>query len=216
VLADCAQVAAGELLHPVHARARDVRHEPGRLVERQFHEPGRDLTGIDRLEPGASPERHHRHLRHLAQQHQDPVVELGGAQRGPGHAGVGDDALGVAFRGEVAVHGSVDAADDRDPVGADDRDEHQVPDACPGGRSCQVPSHVVVALGSSGAVHDRLDARHRGIDPIAGPDVSGHVLDAVDGLAPVPAEQADLAARVLQERQHETPERARAAREQYG
>jgi hypothetical protein len=55
-------------------------------------------------------------------------MELGGPQRRPAHAGAGDHLLGGPLGCEVAEHRPVDAACDRDPVGANDRDEHQVPD----------------------------------------------------------------------------------------
>ena len=109
---------------------------------------------------------------------QGQVVELGGAQRRPGQAGVGHDLLGGQLGGEVAEHGAVDGAGDRDPVGADDRDVDQVPGPGPGRRPDQVPGLDLVALGAAGAVHDDLGALDRGVDPLAGGQVAGHVLDA--------------------------------------
>ena len=85
---------------------------------------------------------------------QDQVVELGGAQRRPGQAGVGHDLLGGKLGSEVAEHRAVDAADDRDPVGPDDRDVDQVPRPGPRRGPHQVPCLVLVALAAA-----RADAR---------------------------------------------------------
>jgi hypothetical protein len=105
-------------------------------------------------------------------------VELGGAQGCPRQAGVGHDPLGGELGPEVAEHRAVDAAGEGDPVGPDDRDVHQVPD--PGLRRGphQVPGLVLVALAAAGAVDDDLGARHRGVDAVAGGEVTGHELDA--------------------------------------
>ncbi len=189
------QVSAEQLSRAVHLRPSDVGHQARWRAERQLDEPGRDLAGVDRLEPETGRERYHRQPGHLLRYHQDQVVELGGAQRRPGQAGIGHDALGRELGREVAEHGAVDAADDRDPVGADDRDVHQVPR--PGPRRCpdQVPGLLLVALAAARAVHDDLDSLHRGLDPLARGQVTGHELDTLLGLAAVPAEHAYRAAR---------------------
>jgi hypothetical protein len=76
------------------------------------------------LEAGRN--RYHRQLCHLLCHCQNQVVKLGGAQRRERQAGVGNDPFGGQLGGEVAEHGAVDSAVDRDAVGADDRDVHQM------------------------------------------------------------------------------------------
>src|SRR5215213_9954023 len=106
------------------------------------------------------------------------------------------------------------AAGDRDPVGADDRDEDQVPRPIPRRWPDQVQGLILVALGAARAVHDDLGPVHRGFDSLAGGQVTGHELDAVAGLAAAPAEHPYLAACVPQPRDDEAPERARPAGDQ--
>jgi hypothetical protein len=117
---------------------------------------------------------------------------------------------------EVAEHGTVDAADDWDPVGTDDRDVHQVlrsgPRHCPD----QMQDLLLVALAAARAVHDDRGPLHRGCDPLARGQVTGHDLDTRPGLAAAPAEHPYRAAGVPQPRDDEAPERTRAARDQDG
>jgi hypothetical protein len=47
------KVPAEQLGRTVHPRPTHVGHQPGRLAERELHEPGRYLVGLDRLEPEA-------------------------------------------------------------------------------------------------------------------------------------------------------------------
>jgi hypothetical protein len=95
-------------------------------------------------------------------------VELGGAQRRPGNAGVGHGAFGGQLGAEVAEHRPVDAAGQWDPVGADDRDVDQVPHAGSRRRRGQVAGLVPVALGAAGAVDNDLGPGHGGGDALAG------------------------------------------------
>ena len=143
-------------------------------------------------------------------------MELGGAQRRPRQAGVGHDPLRGELRPEIAEHRAVDAADDWDAVGADDRDVDEV--AHPGlrRRAHQVPRLLLVALGAARAVHDDLGALHRGVDALARGQVAGHELDALVGLVAVPAEHPNVGAGVPQLRDDEPPERARAAGDENG
>ena len=138
-------------------------------------------------------------------------MELGGPQSRPGQAGVDHNALGGQLGREVAEHGAVDEAFDWDAVGADDRDVHQVPR--PGPRRCpdQVQGLLLVALAAARAVHDDLGPLHRGFDPLARGQVTGHELDILSGLAVAPAEHPYLASVVPQPRDDEAPKRARAA-----
>jgi hypothetical protein len=142
---------------------------------------------------------------------QGRVVKLGGAQRRPGQAGVGDHLLGGPLGGEVAEHRPVDPADDWDAVGPDDRDVHQMRAPGPRRRLDQVPCLDLVAFGAAGEVHDDLGVRHRGIDPLAGGQVAGHELEPLHALAPAPAEHPDLAAGVPQPRDDLAAECARTA-----
>ena len=103
-------------------------------------------------------------------------------------------ALGGLFGREVAEHGPVERAGHRDPVGPDDRDEHQVPGPGPPGRLDQVAGLDLVAFGAAGQMHDHLGPRHRGVDALAGGQVTGQLLDARAALAAVAAEHPDLAA----------------------
>jgi hypothetical protein len=122
------QVASDQLGQLVDPRSAHVSHQAGRRTQGQLHQPGRHLPGVDRLEPPAGRNRHHRQPGQLPHGQQGQVMELGGPQRRPAHAGAGDHLLGGPLGCEVAEHRPVDAACDRDPVGANDRDEHQVPD----------------------------------------------------------------------------------------
>jgi len=71
-------------------------------------------------------DRYHRQLRQLPGHHQHQVVKLVARSVVHGQSGVGDHLLRRPLGREVAEHGAVDPADDRDPLGADDRDVHQV------------------------------------------------------------------------------------------
>jgi hypothetical protein len=53
-------------------------------------------------------------------------VKLGGAQRRERQAGVGHDPFCGCLGPEVAEHGALDPAGDRDAIGADDGDVHQM------------------------------------------------------------------------------------------
>jgi hypothetical protein len=79
-----------------------------------------------------------------------------------------------------------------------------------------VPCLDLVALGAAGEVDDDLGSRHRGVDPLAGGQVTGHQLDNLRALAAVPAEDPDVAAGVPQPRDDEPPQGARAAGDQDG
>jgi hypothetical protein len=57
---------------------------------------------------------------------------------------------------------------------------------------------------------------HRGVDPLAGGQVTGHQLDAIPGLAAVAAEHPDLAAGVPQPRDDLAAECSGAAGDQHG
>ena len=56
MLATRAQVPAKQVVQSVHTRPGDVWHEPGRRAERELHEPGGHLVGVDGLdsEPGGT------------------------------------------------------------------------------------------------------------------------------------------------------------------
>src|SRR5215207_636266 len=151
---------------------------------------------------------------HLADRRQGQVMKLGGAQRRPRQPGLRHYGLGRQLGREVAEQRAVDAADDRDPVGADDRDVHQV--RCPGPRRGlhQVARLVLVALAAAGTVHDDLGTVDRGLDPLAGGQVAGHEVGALAGFATAPGEHPHRAAGGLQPRDYEAPERAGTAGDQ--
>jgi len=120
------QVSAEQVGHAVHPRSAYVRYQPGQLAMGKLGEPGRHLAGVDRLELEAGRNRNHRQLRHLLEQHQVQFVELGGTQRRSRQTRVGCGSLRGQLGPEVAEHGAVHAAAERDSIGADDRDVHQV------------------------------------------------------------------------------------------
>jgi hypothetical protein len=109
----------------------------------------------------------------------------------------------------VAEHRAIDAALDRDAVGADDRDEDEVAHAGRRRGRDQRAGLLAVALGRARAVHDDLGAADRGFDPLP----RGEVPDRV---AVAAAQDAHLVARRPQPRNEQAPERARAARHQDG
>src|SRR5262249_42083770 len=174
----------------------------------------RHLPGVDRLEAEPGWHREHRQPGQLPHGQQGQVVKLGGAQRSPGQAGVGDHLLGGPLGGEVAEHRPGDGADDRDPAGPHDRYVHQVPGPGPRRRPDQVPCLDLVAFAAAGEVHDDLGARHRGADPLAAAQVAGHELEPLRALATAPAEHPDRAAGVPQPRDDPAAERARTAGDQ--
>ena len=142
-------------------------------------------------------------------------MELGRAQGRPRQAGPGDDPLGRQLGSEVAEHGAVDGADDRDPVGVDHRDVDQVRrPALRRHRLQQVARQRVVALVAAGEVQDGPDAVHRGPGPLAAGQVAGQVADAFLVRPAVPAEHADLAAGVPQARDEPPSEGAGPAGDQ--
>jgi hypothetical protein len=217
VLAPCPQVAANQLGHAVHAWTTDVGHQAGGLAKRKFYEPVRYLAGVDRLEADLGWDRYHRQLGHLPRRRQHQIVELGRAQRGPREAGVRHGTLRAKLCREVAEHRAVDSTDYRDPVGANDRDVHEV--ARPAPRRCpdQVQSLLLVALGAARAVHDDLGPLHRGFDALAGGQITCHELDALAGLMAMPAEHSYLAAAgVAQPRDDEAAQGPGAAGDQDG
>jgi hypothetical protein len=191
----------------VHRGAGEVAHPPGRRAERQLDDPGGDVPGVDGLEPQPAGRRDDRQRRHLLRDGQHQVVELGRAQRRPPQPGPGDGLLGAQLGPEVAQ---------RDAVGADDRDEHQVPHAGAGRGAHEVRGRAVVALGAARQVQDDLGAGHGALDALAGEQVGGHVLDAGGGLARVPAEHAHVAPGGAQQRHHEAAQRSGAAGDQQG
>jgi hypothetical protein len=162
---------------------------------REFDEPGRHFTSVDRLEPDAGRDRYHRHLRHLPSHYQHRIVKLGGPQGGPRQSGVLHDALRGSLGREIAEHGAVDAACDRDPFGADDRDVYQVLGTDRGRRPHEVPGLVLVALAASRAVHDGPDSVHRGFDPLASGQLAWIVENFnewTDAAAELPEDAVDL------------------------
>jgi LexA-binding, inner membrane-associated putative hydrolase len=171
----------------------------------------RHLAGVDRLDPEPGRDGYDGQPGHLPRCGEDQVVELGRAQRCPRQARLGHDALGGQLGCEVAEHGAVDAADDRDSVGPDDRDVHQVPRPDPRRRPDQVQGLILVALAAARAVHDDLSPFQRGFDSLARGQVTGHVLGTLPALAAAPAEHPYPAAGVPQPRDDEAPNRARAA-----
>ena len=143
-------------------------------------------------------------------------MELRGAQRRVRHAGVGHDPFGGELGAEVAEHRTVDCADDRDAVRADDRDVHEMARAGRRRGSHEIAGLVFVALGTAGAVHDRLDAIDRGRNAVAGGQITGDVFDAVGGVRAVPAEHPYGAAGVAQARNHQSAESAGPTGDQDG
>jgi hypothetical protein len=65
-------------------------------------------------------------------------------------------------------------------------------------------------------VHDGVDTGYRGIDTIALQQVTGHVFDAIGGLAVAPAQQPNRIARLQQQRRDVAAEGAGTAGEQDG
>jgi hypothetical protein len=104
----------------------------------------------------------------------------------------------------------------RDAIGADHRDEHQVPHRGPLGGPDQTSGLVVVTLGTPRAMHDDLGPGHRGFDPLVRAQLAGHELDAAAVLAAAPAGHPDPAGRLLQARDDEPPERPGAPGDQDG
>jgi hypothetical protein len=143
-------------------------------------------------------------------------VELRRPQRGPRQSRTGHDLLGRPLGREVAEHRPVGRADDRYAVGADHRDEDQVWPAGAAGRPYQGAGLLLVALGAAGAVHDRGDAFHGGVDARAGGQVTDQVLGALGGLPPVTAQHPHGVPGLLQQRFDQAAERAGAAGEQDG
>ena len=139
-------------------------------------------------------------------------MELGGAQCGPGDAGLLEDPLGGELHAEVAEERPVDDADLRDPVRADDGDEHNVPRVF--GRADQRPGLLLVARAAAGCVHDDLGASRGGLDALTGAEVTGCVADALGDFPGVAAEDGDAGAGVAQPLRHMPPERPGAARDQ--
>ena len=161
------QVSADQVGHRVHPRSGHVGHQAGWLAERQFHETGRHLVGVDRLESEAGWDWNQRQLCHLLRHHQKQVIELASAERRPRQPGVGHHTLRGQLGPEVAEHRVVDAADHRDAVGADDRDVHQVAHARAGCCPYQAARLVLVSFGAARQVHDHPDAGHGGLDTLA-------------------------------------------------
>src|SRR5262245_7727917 len=209
------QVTAEQRAHLVHPGPCNVGHEAGGRGKGDVDEPGRYLPGVHRLEPEPGRNRNHWQPGHLPHRHQDQVMELGGAQSGPWHAGFGHDALGGKFGPEVTKHRAINAAGDRDPVGPDDRDVHQVPH--PDALCCadQVHGLVLVAFATPREVEDDLGSFHGGCDRLARGQVARHELDAFPGLAVAPGWPPYLAAGVPEPRDDEAPERAGAAGHEY-
>ena len=138
-------------------------------------------------------------------------MELGGPQRRPRQAGVRHDPLGGQLAPEVAEHRPVEAADQRDPVRPDDRDVHQVRHPGPRRGLHQVPGRLVIARAAARAVHDDLSPGDRRPDPLAGEQVTGHVLDAITGRVTVPAEYPQVPAGVPEPREQLASQRPRTA-----
>jgi hypothetical protein len=107
-------------------------------------------------------------------------------------------------------------ADDRDAVGADDRDEHHVPRARARRGLDEVPSLRFVASGAARAVHDDVGTLDRRFDPVACSQIAPHELDARLRVLAMPAQHAHLPSRLAQPRHDEAPEDARPARDQDG
>jgi len=101
-------------------------------------------------------------------------------------------------------------------IGADHRDEHQVPRTGPRGGPDQVPRLVLVTLGGSRAVDDDLGPCHRGFDLLARAQIAGHELDTVRALVTAPAEYPQLACGLEQTWYDEPPERPGATGYQDG
>jgi hypothetical protein len=200
----------------VDPRPGQVGHQSRRVAQGQLDQPVRHLGGVDRLEPEPGRHRDHRQPGQLPGRQQGQGVELGRPQRRPGEAGAGHDPLGGQLGREVAEHRPVQAAGHRDPVGPDDRDEHQVPRPGPGRRRHQVARLDLVAPAGAGAVHDDPGPPRGGVDPLAGGQVAGRELDPVLVLVAAPAEHQDPPPGVPQPRHDQPAQGARAAGDQHG
>jgi hypothetical protein len=117
-------------------------------------------------------------------------VELRRAQRRPRQAGLGHHSLGFQLRSQVAEHRTVDAAHDRDAIGADDRDIDEVRRACARRGADQVPRLLLVTLGRACEVQDHVRSLDGRFDALARREVAGHELDALLGRAAPPAQDA--------------------------
>ncbi len=81
----------------------------------------------------------------------------------------------------------------------------------PGRGADQGPRLVAVTFLAARAVHDDLGPGHRGVDPLARIQVTGHEFDTLGRFAVAPAEHPHLAAGVSQTRDDQTPKRPGAA-----
>jgi len=90
-------------------------------------------------------------------------------------------------------HRAVDAADNRNPVGAHDRDVHKVGRRGQRRRPDEVPRLVPVAFAGAGGVHDDLGAAYGGFDPVADRKIARHELDAIESLSATPTGHPYLA-----------------------
>jgi len=68
-----------QLGHRVHSRSGHFGYQTRGQAKREFDQPGRDLSAVDRLEADPGEDGNERHLGHLFAHDQERVVELGGA-----------------------------------------------------------------------------------------------------------------------------------------
>ena len=139
------------------------------------------------------------------------LVELSGAQRRPWQAGLGNDPFGGELGLEIAEHCAIDAAADRDPVGTDDRDVHQMPDPSLGSGLNQAPRLVLVALHAARKMQDDVGSLHSGGNPLAGSEVTRHEFDTVPALVAASTQHSNVVPSVLEPRHDEPSEGACAA-----
>jgi hypothetical protein len=109
-------------------------------------------TGWNR-QPGGE---YHRHPGHRLDSRDDAVMELGRTQCRPGQPRIGHDSFCSKLRREVPEDGAIDAADDWDPVRADDGDVDQMLYSGTRRRPYQVSRLDLVTLASANAVHNDL------------------------------------------------------------
>ena len=116
------QICANELGEAGYQGTAHVGYTAQGLAERELNESGRNLVGVDRLDPKAQGNGYHWPFRELLGARHEQVVKLRGAQHRSWQPGVGHDALSGEFGAKVAKWEAVDA---------DNRDEHQMldPDA---------------------------------------------------------------------------------------
>jgi hypothetical protein len=114
----------------------------------------------------------------------------------------------------VAEQRAIDAADDRDLLGADDGDVDQMLRPGAGSGLNQAPRLVLVALHAARKMQDDPGFCNSGFNPLACGQVTSHELDAGCGLLVVPTEHADIKPGSLQPRDDQSPRRAGAAGDQ--